>query len=213
MKPNFDKMSKTELKAYVLSHRDDNEAIRVLFSRRNPPDSEATWYGPMRTPEGVPIEENIQIAEEAIRQRVESNYKKQTATDQETVNLGKKDKTTITQTEIEQLRDQLRDSPEAIATLDIIQECDGHLEEALRVLIMIKTGKEPDQSLNEWVKEYRYIICKKEFREDLAVGLSAGMIESLETSAALPPGIATTMAIYVFKTGIRRFCEPSESDS
>jgi hypothetical protein len=31
MKPNFDEMSKAELKAYVLSHRDD-EAIRVLFS-------------------------------------------------------------------------------------------------------------------------------------------------------------------------------------
>jgi hypothetical protein len=45
MKPNFDEMSKAELKAYVLSHRDDDEAIRVLFSRRNPPDSEATWYG------------------------------------------------------------------------------------------------------------------------------------------------------------------------
>ena len=54
MKPNFDEMSKAELKAYVLSHRGDDEAIRVLFSRRNPPDSEATWYGPMCTPEGVP---------------------------------------------------------------------------------------------------------------------------------------------------------------
>jgi hypothetical protein len=71
MKPNFDEMSKAELKAYVLSHRDDDEAIRVLFSRRNPPDSEATWYGPMCTPEGVPIEENIRIAEEAILQRGE----------------------------------------------------------------------------------------------------------------------------------------------
>jgi hypothetical protein len=71
MKPNFDEMTKAELKAYVLSHRDDDEALRVLFSRRNPPDSEATWYGPMCTPEGVPIEENIRIAEEAIRQRAE----------------------------------------------------------------------------------------------------------------------------------------------
>jgi hypothetical protein len=77
MKPNFDEMSKAELKAYVLSHRDDDEALRVLFSRRNPPDSEATWYGPMCTPEGVPIEENIRIAEEAIRQRAEREHQKQ----------------------------------------------------------------------------------------------------------------------------------------
>ncbi|WP_442948928.1 DUF6887 family protein [Nostoc sp.] len=35
-----------ELTAYVLAQRDNNEAIRVLFSRCNPPDSEATWYPP-----------------------------------------------------------------------------------------------------------------------------------------------------------------------
>jgi hypothetical protein len=77
MKPNFDEMSRTELKAYVLSHRDDDEAIRIFFGRRNPPDSKATWYGPMCTPEGLPIEENIRIAEEAIKQRVEIDREKQ----------------------------------------------------------------------------------------------------------------------------------------
>ncbi|GET35841.1 hypothetical protein MiSe_05870 [Microseira wollei NIES-4236] len=83
MKPNFEKMSNAELRTYILSHRDDDEAIRVLFSRRNPPDSEATWYGPMTTPEGEPIEENIRIAEEAIRQRIElSDQKKQKKTAQ-----------------------------------------------------------------------------------------------------------------------------------
>ncbi len=210
MKPNFEEMSIPDLRAYVLKHRDDIEAIRALFYH---PSLKWKTMPPMFTQEGVPIEENIQIAEEAIRQRVESNYKKQTATDQETVNLGKKDKTTITQTEIEQLRDQLRDSPEAIATLDIIQECDGHLEDAVKVMIIKKTGKEPDQSLNEWVKKCRHVICKEEFREDLAVGLIAGMIEPLATTAVIPLGIAVAVAIYVFKTGIRTFCEPSEFES
>jgi hypothetical protein len=31
MKPNFEEMSVPELRAYVLEHRDDIEAIRVLF--------------------------------------------------------------------------------------------------------------------------------------------------------------------------------------
>ncbi|MEH2410599.1 MAG: hypothetical protein V7K36_17595 [Nostoc sp.] len=49
-----------------------------MFSRRNPPDSEATWYGPMFAEDGTPIEENIRIAEEAIRQRIEQgNQSKQ----------------------------------------------------------------------------------------------------------------------------------------
>jgi hypothetical protein len=78
MKPNFEAMTSKELTAYILAHRDDDEAIRVLFSRRNPPDSEATWYGPMATEDGTPIEENIRIAEEAIKQRIEqANKRKQ----------------------------------------------------------------------------------------------------------------------------------------
>ncbi|MEH2364810.1 DUF6887 family protein [Nostoc sp.] len=76
MKPNFKAMTSKELTAYILAHRDDDEAIRVLFSRRNPPDSEATWYGPMVTADGTPIEENIRIAEEAIKQRIEQANKR-----------------------------------------------------------------------------------------------------------------------------------------
>jgi hypothetical protein len=71
MKPNFEAMTSKELIAYVLAHREDDEAIRVLFSRRNPPDAEATWYGPMTTEDGTPIEENIRIAEAAIKRRIE----------------------------------------------------------------------------------------------------------------------------------------------
>lgn len=43
MKPDYTKMTRQELKTYVLSHRDDQEAIDVLISRRSP-DTEATWY-------------------------------------------------------------------------------------------------------------------------------------------------------------------------
>lgn len=36
MEPNFDQMSRSELKAYALTHRDSIEAVRALFSRRSP---------------------------------------------------------------------------------------------------------------------------------------------------------------------------------
>lgn len=36
MKRNFETMSKAELKAYVLEHKEDIEALRSLMSRRNP---------------------------------------------------------------------------------------------------------------------------------------------------------------------------------
>jgi hypothetical protein len=43
MKPNFEAMTRQELKSYVLRHRDDREAFDLLMSRRSP-DSEAVWY-------------------------------------------------------------------------------------------------------------------------------------------------------------------------
>lgn len=73
MKQNFAKMSKAELKAYVLANRDDIEAIRFLF--RIPPGVEPKRYPPMYNDDGMPNEENIRVAEEAIRLRVEETNK------------------------------------------------------------------------------------------------------------------------------------------
>jgi hypothetical protein len=50
MKPNFEKMSRKELRAYVLAHRDDMEALETLFSRGTP-DEQATWFHPPKTQE------------------------------------------------------------------------------------------------------------------------------------------------------------------
>ncbi len=69
MKPKFQGMSKADLKAYVLEHRDDIEAVRHLFSRRTP-GLEGQQYPPL-SKDGVPIEENIRIMQDAIRQRIE----------------------------------------------------------------------------------------------------------------------------------------------
>jgi hypothetical protein len=201
MRPNFEEMTSTQLRAYALAHRDDIEPLRVLYSRRNPPDSEATWYGPMHTPEGLPIEKNIKIAEEAIRKRAgmgrENNqYIHQTMT-------------TITQEEIDQFREQLRDYPEALASLDVIQECDGHLEDAVTLLMMRETGKEPDRGVGEWLQKCRTAICQEDVKEALASGLIAPAIEPLGISMGFPPGTATALGILAFKIGIKKLCDPS----
>jgi hypothetical protein len=69
MKPNFTEMSVSDLRAYVLKNRDDIEAIRALF---NHPSLENKWIKmPPLYQDGMPIEENIQLAEEMFRQRLE----------------------------------------------------------------------------------------------------------------------------------------------
>jgi hypothetical protein len=50
--PNYDEMTREELRAYVLEHRDDLAALQALFDRPKPdraplrfpfPDTEAEW--------------------------------------------------------------------------------------------------------------------------------------------------------------------------
>lgn len=50
MKPNFEEMTKAELRAYVLQHRGDLNALEALFNRRNP-DSEAMVFHPPQSKE------------------------------------------------------------------------------------------------------------------------------------------------------------------
>ncbi|MGG6266909.1 DUF6887 family protein [Leptolyngbya sp. AN03gr2] len=52
MKPNFEVMTTRELKDYVLTHREDLDAIDALVSRRSP-DSEAILFDPPKSVEEV----------------------------------------------------------------------------------------------------------------------------------------------------------------
>ncbi|MFB2878890.1 DUF6887 family protein [Floridanema aerugineum] len=68
MNPDFDKMSKAELRAYVLAHRDDNEAFYKLVDRYEADSKDHVWHPCPNTPEDwekVPklIEEQIKKLE------------------------------------------------------------------------------------------------------------------------------------------------------
>ena len=76
MKPNFAEMSTQELRVYVLAHREDIEALEILFSRRTP-DSQAIIYPSMFTEDGKPIEDNHRIIAEAIAERVQQQNNNQ----------------------------------------------------------------------------------------------------------------------------------------
>ena len=64
MKPNFETMSKAELRAYVLKHKEDKEALRSLMSRRDP---NSIKYNFPNTEEG---REQIK---EVIKRRIDGN--------------------------------------------------------------------------------------------------------------------------------------------
>lgn len=64
MNKDFAKMSKSELRQYVLEHKEDLEALRSLMSRRNP---QATRYNFSN------LEEEKKQIEEIIKQKIQKN--------------------------------------------------------------------------------------------------------------------------------------------
>lgn len=74
MKPNFNAMSVFELRTYVLTHRDDIDAIRALFFHPSLVDKYQEM--PALYENGEPVAENIRLAEEKIRQLAEQDSRK-----------------------------------------------------------------------------------------------------------------------------------------
>jgi hypothetical protein len=67
MKPNFSQMSRQSLRAYILEHRDDDEAIEALIAMGNP---DSPVYPFPQT------DEDFKTMEEILRKKIESTEKK-----------------------------------------------------------------------------------------------------------------------------------------
>lgn len=64
MKPDFDAMSKQELRAYVLAHKNDKEAFYTLADRLKEDNQDSPWYPYPATPEA------IAIMEKAVQEKI-----------------------------------------------------------------------------------------------------------------------------------------------
>lgn len=119
--------------------------------------------------------------------------------------------TQVTAKEIAQFRSQLAEDPIAMESLDLIEDCEGDLEDAAMTLA-IRSGQEPEIANSEWLedlaKRWRSVICQQEFRDDLLNGSIASMLEHLKTMPSFPSVLATPVLMYVFKQGVNNFCEP-----
>jgi len=119
--------------------------------------------------------------------------------------------TEVTPKEIAQFRSQLADDSSAMEVLDLIEDCEGDLEDAAMTLA-IRAGQEPEIANSEWLaalaRKWRAVICQQEFREDLFNGSVKGMIEHLKTIQTFSIILAVPVLIYVLKQGVNNFCEP-----
>lgn len=117
--------------------------------------------------------------------------------------------TILTSQEIARYRSELAECPGALSALDIIEDCEGDLEDAA-ISLGIQVGQQPDRSdwLDGLAKRCRVTICQDDLQESLRNGQLAPVVDRLVSQKSCPAILATPVAIYVMKQGVQQFCEP-----
>ena len=111
--------------------------------------------------------------------------------------------TKVTVEEIVQYRDKFEGNPEALKALDVVQECEGYLEDAYTLLLIRETGVTPDRAFefSQLAEKCRSVICK-DGREDVLE-----MFNVVASFLPPPSSQALTVVLYVAKIGTKKFCQ------
>jgi hypothetical protein len=122
--------------------------------------------------------------------------------------------TKVTSKEIANFRTQLADDEIALEALDLIEDCEGDLEDAAMTLA-IKAGQQPESANSIWLdalaRQWRTIICEPQFREEMEKDSIRGMMAYLKSTRDFPPTLATPVLLYVLKQGVNDFCSSLDS--
>ncbi len=122
--------------------------------------------------------------------------------------------TQVTAAEIAKVRTQLVDYPDAINALQVIEDCEGNLEDAAMVLA-IRAGQQPEIANSDWLdslaKKCRAMICKEEFRSSLIAEDFAPIAGHLAATKLCPALLVTPVLMYAAQQGINSFCEPLDA--
>jgi len=123
------------------------------------------------------------------------------------------DPTKITSDEIERYRKEFAGYPESIDALELIEENEGDLQQAVSLLAMeygVIITKRKTSLLEDLVYKYRNIICNDSFMDDLMTGLLTAGIAGLTASGQIPTALATPIVIYLVKVGVKNWCETNK---
>lgn len=112
--------------------------------------------------------------------------------------------------EIMSYRAELSAHPEFLTALDVIEDCEGDVEDAA-IALALHVGQEPDRS-GDWLdglaKRWRVNLCAPEFRTKLEEESIAHAMESLAETTKMPPQLVVPIVLYVVKIGAENFCKP-----
>ena len=116
----------------------------------------------------------------------------------------------LTSQEIARYRSELADDAHALEALDMIENCEGDIEDAA-ISLALRAGQEPNTSdrwLDGFAKRCRVVICQSNFRSQLENGNVKEMVQYLIVQKICPRILAAPVVIYVVKIGVDDFCNP-----
>ncbi len=111
--------------------------------------------------------------------------------------------------EIEEFRVALKESPEALETLDLVSAMDGNLEGAMGLLAPqydIEFTRADNESIETIAKRFSKIICDEDFIDDVMSGLLTAAVGALAAAGQIPQAIATPIVLYLAKKGVKKWC-------
>ena len=111
--------------------------------------------------------------------------------------------------ELSQFRESLSGVPESLATLDVIELCDGNIEQAISALAPqfgINITRDSEKPIDKYIQGFSHIICDEDFIDDLMKDLLAVAIGALAAAGQIPTAIATPIVLYVAKKGVKKWC-------
>jgi hypothetical protein len=112
--------------------------------------------------------------------------------------------------DIAQYRSQLSNNAMALQALDMIEDCEGNLEDAA-IALALQVGQEPDRSdfwLEGLAKRWRVFLCQTGLKETLQAGSVLSAINLLAAETDIPAILATPVVLYVAQLGTEDFCKP-----
>ena len=123
--------------------------------------------------------------------------------------------TKVTPEEIAQFRAELAEDSNALGDIDVIERCEGDLEQAARILAR-RADIEDVRAGITWesaLKQARQVVCDAKFKEGLAPDLIGGIIGALITAGnPVLVAVATPCAGYIVKVSLAEFCNTDKSN-
>ncbi|MDJ0718804.1 MAG: hypothetical protein QNJ54_32025 [Prochloraceae cyanobacterium] len=114
------------------------------------------------------------------------------------------EETQLTPEQVQQYKEQFQDYPQVLEALEVIEECEGNLDESLILISLRKTGVEPERmklDLEKLAQQARSIVCAAPTRTTIElINILSGAFGTY--------GIAVAVFIYILnKYALEKFCQ------